>query len=113
MKKKKDVALHVVKEEEKVVIPDLPKVLKPPILAGLPEYLKDPANYQKIRAALYEVIASTCSHSEVIEWSACSKCQKKVRDHADMVRKLGFTSPAQYFAWRKVHEVMDKRVKLR
>ena len=26
--------------------------------------------------------------------------------------KLGFTSPAQYYQWRRVHEVMDKRMKL-
>lgn len=80
------------------------------VLAGLPEYLKDHENYKKVRKALYETIASTCDHGEVIEWAGCVKCQNKVRDHADMLRKLGFTSPAQYYAWRKVHErIADMR----
>lgn len=88
------------------------KSLKGNVLAGLPEYLKDPKAYKKIKKELYEIIASTCDHGEVIEWATCFKCQQKVKDHADFVRKLGFTSPAQFYAWRKVHEQIEKRVTL-
>ena len=86
---------------------------KVPALAGLPAYLKDPVNYMKVKKALYETIATKHSHSDLLEYSACVGCQIKIRNHADMVRKLGFTSPAQYYAWRKVHEHIEKRDKLR
>lgn len=97
----------------KDTFPEASKVMKVPVLAGLPEYLKDPANYKKVRKALLETLATTHSHGELIEWSTCVQCQLKMRDHADMVRKLGFTSPAQYYAWRKVSEKVEERVKLR
>lgn len=80
------------------------------VLAGLPEFLKDPKNYKKIRKELYEIMASKCDHGEVLEWATCPKCQSKMREHADFLRKLGFVSPAQYYAWRQVHEQIEKRV---
>jgi hypothetical protein len=86
---------------------------KVPVLAGLPDMLKDPANYKKIRLALLDTLASTHSHSDLAEWHNCAKCQMKVQNHAEMIRKLGFTSPAQYFAWRKVSEKVEERMKLR
>jgi len=90
---------------------------KVPILAGLPAYLKDHDNYIKIRGELFNILRSNCMHREddLLEWGKCLKCQIKVRDHADFLRKLGFTSPAQYYAWRKVHEHIDnpRRDKLR
>lgn len=86
---------------------------KPSITASLPEYLKDPKNFKKIRKALYEIMASKCDHSEVIEWATCVKCQKKMRDHAEFLRKLGFTSPAQYYAWRKIHEKIEEHQKVK
>ena len=90
-----------------------PKANKVHVLAGLPEYLKDPANYKKIRKALLETLATTHSHSDILAWGSCVPCQHKIHDHAEMVRKLGFLSPAQYYAWRKVSEEVEKRTKLR
>ena len=106
---------HVMKEERKLEItPDtFPNEKKVPVLAGLPEYLKDPASYKKVRKALLETLATTHSHSNILEWGNCFKCQRKIKDHAEMVRKLGFHSPAQYFAWRKVSEMVETRIKLR
>jgi len=89
-----------------------PTTMKGNVLAGLPDYLKDPEAYKKIRKAQYELIASTCDHAEVIEYASCFKCQQKLKDHADFIRKLGFTSPAQYYAWRKIHETIEQRVSL-
>jgi len=86
---------------------------KVPILAELPAYLKDPANYKKIRLALLDTLATTHSHSDLLEWGACGQCQMKVRNHAEMIRKLGFTCPAQYYAWRKISEKVEERMKLR
>jgi len=74
---------------------------KVPVLSGLPEYLKDPEVYKKVQRASYEMLGSTCGHSELVEWAGCVKCQKKGTEHAEFLRKLGFTSPAQYYAWKK------------
>ena len=84
----------------------LPKKIQDPITKSLPAYLKDPANYEKIQRALLETLASGHSHSEVIGWHKCRGCQKRVQDHREMMRKLGFISPAQYLAWKKTMEVI-------
>ena len=99
--------------DSKITPNTFPKYVPNPIFDGLPKYLKDPKNYKKIQKALLETLASTHSHGELIEWHACTPCQRKVRDHADMVRKLGFTSPAQYYAWKKVQEEIKRRQPLR
>lgn len=117
--KKKKTALHVEKKEDdkaaeiaraKQAIENTPKVH---VLAGLPQYLKDPEVYPKIQKALLETIATTHSHSDLLEWGGCVPCQIKMHNHGEMMRKLGFQSPQQYRAWCKVHEKIEKRVKLR
>lgn len=85
------------------------KALKPhPLIANLPAHLKDPKNYMKIRKALLDTLASTHSHGEMSEWASCVQCQKQMRDHAEMIRKLGFSSPSQYKAWMKTHEMVEQ-----
>jgi|CXWL01.1.fsa_nt_gi hypothetical protein len=103
-------------QEDKPKLEDIKKAVatpKPNILTGLPAYLKDPGVYKKIQKASYEILGSICGHSEMSEWAMCVKCQKKGKDHADYLRKLGFTSPAQYYAWKLVHAKIERRVKLR
>lgn len=101
--------------EQEITKDTFPTEQKVSVLAGLPEYLKDPANYPKIQKALLETIASKHSHGDIIEWGGCIECQRKMHDHGEMVRKLGFTSPAQYYAWKKVHQQIEEHqlVKLR
>lgn len=99
-------------EEPKVTKETFPTYKPNPLLAGLPEYLKDPDNYPKVRKALLETLATTHSHSDILEWGSCVPCQRKLRDHAEMVRKFGFKSPAQYMEWQKVHETIKKRIAL-
>lgn len=91
-----------------------PKQTANPILAGLPEHLKDPENYEKIRRALLETLASPHSHSDILAWYDCKNCKSKIRDHRLMMQKLGFQSPAQYMEWQKVHLKIQefKKVKL-
>ena len=98
---------------EDVTPETFPKGNKVHVLTGLPEYLKDRANYPKIRKALIETLANKHSHSDMLEWSSCVSCQNKMHDHAEMIRKLGFTSPQQYRAWCQVHEEIERRVPLR
>lgn len=80
------------------------------ITDSLPDYLKDHDNFDKIQKALYDVGGSTCTHSEVFEWANCSKCQLKMHERAELMRKLGFKQPGQYLAWKKIHEtIRDKK----
>lgn len=82
-----------------------PEYKKVSPLVGLPEYLKDPAVYDKIERELYDALVGSCGgHGEVIEWAACSKCQQAFYNRGELLRKLGFTSPAQYLAWKKTHQ---------
>ena|SRR3990167_668918 len=89
------------------------KARKVHVLAGLPQWLKEPDSYPKVQKALYETIATTHSHSDILAWGSCVKCQIKLHAHGEMMRKLGFQTPAQYRAWVKVHKQIDERVKLR
>lgn len=85
--------------------------LKPkinPLIDKLPAYLKDPANYEKIQKQIIESFISTCSHGAIVEWAACKKCTDKMLDRRRLLKKLGFKNPAQYFAWKKVHEKIKK-----
>lgn len=96
------------------ITPDtFPRTIPHPLVGNLPEHLKDPKNYQKIRKALLETLASTHSHSDITEWAGCTSCMERMQKHGDLVRKLGFTSTAQFRAWLKVHEIIETRVKLR
>jgi hypothetical protein len=98
-------------EEQKPDVSEF-KSAKVHVLDGLPEYLKDPKNYEKIQRDLLDTLASSHSHGEMIEWASCYHCQIKFAQHAEAVRLLGFRSPAQYFAWKKVHAQIKRRVPL-
>lgn len=83
-----------------------------PLLADLPEHLKNPANFGKIQRAILNTFMSTCNHSDLLEWSSCKKCTDKMLERRLLLRKLGFKNPRQYFAWRKTHEEIQKRYPL-
>lgn len=74
------------------------------LVANLPEYLKDPANYEKIRRQIYETIVSNCGHADLGEMAVCKICSDKMLERRRLLKKLGFKNPAQYFAWQKTHE---------
>ena len=80
-----------------------------PLLVGLPDHLKDPQNYDKIRKAIYETLVSACSHSTVLDMQTCKKCTKKMYERRLLLRKLGFQNPAQYRKWVEVHEEIKER----
>ena len=93
---------------------DLPRQLpNSKLLAELPDYLKDKANFNKIQKAIIQAGATKHSHSEVTDWAICVECQKKQRDRAIMMRELGFRTAAHYMLWRKIHEEITRRDKLR
>ena len=79
-------------------------------LKDLPKHLKDPANYEKIQKALLENLATTHSHADILTWSNCFDCRQKLRNHAEMMRKLGFKTPGHYLAWKKTMEFIHGSV---
>ena len=93
----------------------LPTYIPNPLLAGLPDYLKDTANYQKVQKALFDILQSHHSHAEQIDFFKCFHCQIKVTDHKDLMLKFGFKSPAQYLEWKKTMNIIinKKRTPLR
>ena len=89
--------------------------LKPksnPLIADLPEYLKDPANYEEIQRKILKTFTSTCGHTEIMQWAECEKCTKKMLDRRKLLKELGFKNPRQYMAWRKTHETIKERFPL-
>lgn len=80
------------------------------LVASLPDYLKDHANYEKIQRAILDAGATRHSHGEMVEWAQCKHCQQKQHDRLMMMRKLGFRSAAQYMTWNKIHNEITKRV---
>lgn len=83
-----------------------PTYVPNPLLADLPAYLKDPENYDKVRLAILDAGATRHSHGDIAEWAACKTCQRKAWERKEMMKKLGFTSGAQYMAWHKVINAM-------
>lgn len=90
---------------------DVPKTH--PLVLTMPAHLKDPANYEKIQRCILEALASGHSHGEVLEWAGCAACQQRFTERGDVLKKLGFASPAQYMVWKRIHETIKKRVPLR
>lgn len=80
-----------------------------PMVASLPDYLKDSANFDKIQMAILDAGATKHSHGDVGEWASCISCQQKEWDRKEMMIKLGFQSAAQYKAWQKIHTKIKER----
>lgn len=89
----------------------LPKKL-PSITDDLPEYLKDPANYEKVKKIIFDSFATTCSHSDILEFAKCKICSDKMLERRKTLKKLGFKNPRQYMAWQKTHEEIRHRFPL-
>lgn len=86
-----------------------PKYTPSPYLKDLPDFLKDPKNYNKIQKALLNTLAGPHSHSEMLGWAGCKTCQNKIANLRGTMNKLGFTSPRQYYAWKKTMEFIVNR----
>lgn len=84
----------------------------PAIVASLPEHLKDPRNYEKIQSTILKALRGKCSHGEVVEWAQCGDCQRRFSERRHVLKNLGFKNPAQYMAWRKIHETIKERMPL-
>ena len=101
--------------KEKITKDTFPRYKPNPILAGLPDFVKDPANYNKIQMDLLNALGGAHSHSDMVTWASCLNCQNKLVNFRDTMNKIGFKSPQQYIAWKRVMAQMinTKRVPLR
>lgn len=90
----------------------LPKDRPNPIFKGLSNYVKDPANFKEIQKEILNTLAVGHSHSEMLDYAKCAECTRKMKDRRTLLKKYGFKNPAQYMAWRKVHEEITKRYPL-
>lgn len=90
----------------------LPKFRPNPLIASLPEHLKDPANYERIRRAIAETVQTTCTHGSIGEMAACMKCSDNMLVRRKLLKKLGFKNPAQYHAWQKIHNTIKDKFPL-
>jgi len=95
----------------KITPKTFPKGIKKSILDGLPDYVKDPKNYSKIQTALLDALATSHSHSDLFEWSICPACQDKLKEFRLLHKKFGFRNPAQYYAWKKVMDIIMNPMK--
>lgn len=83
-----------------------------PLLEGLSEYLRNPANYFEVQKKILDTFISTCAHSEMMEWAECVKCTAKMVERRKIIKKLGFKDAKQYMAWKKTHEFIKERFPL-
>ena|SRR3990167_2081463 len=84
-----------------------------PLIASLPEQLKDPANYERIKKAIWETVQTTCTHASIVEMAECKRgCKDKMIERRLLFKRLGFKNPAQYRAWHKIHETIKQKYPL-
>lgn len=83
-----------------------------PLVSMLPDHLKKPENYDKIKKAILNAGATKHSHGEVADWAGCKECQQKQLDRLRMMKGLGFRSAAQYKIWDKIHAIVKGRAPL-
>jgi len=83
-----------------------------PLIASLPEYLKNPANFRTVQKQILETILTTCAHGDMMEFAKCPKCTEKMLARRRLLKKLGFKNPGQYMAWKKIHTEIRRRTPL-
>ena len=103
--KKKTKTVEPEERKPEDIIKELPRELpKESAFKGMPPYLKEPSNYEKVMKAIYEAGNSRCSHSEIFEYAFCKKCEESRQNRVIMMKRLGFRDGQQYLAWRRVQE---------
>lgn len=97
--------------KEEITPETFPTKFKPYILDGLPAWLKEPIAFRKVMREYVEMIMSRCGHANPAEWYACRKCLRRIQDTKLFLKKLGFLSMHQFYAWRRTHEIMEKNLR--
>lgn len=83
-----------------------------PLIADLPNHLKDPANFEDIQLKIFKSVATSCSHADLFEMAECQKCTDMMVKRRKLMKELGFKNARQYMAWRQTHQEIKKRYPL-
>ncbi len=91
----------------------LPKYQPNPLVASLPEHLKDPANFERIKREI-ALTMQGCkkNHGSIAEMALCSTCSDKMKERRLLLKKLGFKNPAQLRLWYKIHYQIQEKMPL-
>jgi len=100
------------KKINKDTFPNQKLVVTHPLIAMLPDYLKDPANFKEIEKLILNTFISKCDHSDMLEWSKCSECTDKMLQRRLILKRLGFKNARQYMLWKKIHKQIIERFPL-
>lgn len=76
------------------------------IFKGFPKSLKDPKSYKKVERELADILKCNHTHKTVLEYSRCPGCKMRLMKRRLAMKRLGFTSPQQYYEWRKIMSLM-------
>lgn len=83
-----------------------------PLLKNLPEYVKDPRNFEKIELSLIKTLRCDKLHSDPLKMAECKKCTENMKVRRELMKKYGFSSYAVYMAWKQIHTEIKKRMPL-
>lgn len=88
----------------------LPRYKNP--LGHLPEYTKDPKNYETIQKALLDSTFCGTTHSDPAQMFECLGCQTKALERRELMKKFGFRNAGEYLEWKKIHTEIKTRYPL-
>lgn len=77
-----------------------------PLTVHLPDWVKDPENYNKIETALLETLICNKGHSDPSEMSKCVRCTQNMAERRELMKRFGFQNVGQYLQWKKTMNVM-------
>lgn len=89
---------------KKELWPELKKLH--PVVANLPEELKDPKCFKRIEKKIFEASKTGHDHKSLITWNKCKHCQQKFLERRALVKKLGFATYEQYLTWKKIMDII-------
>ncbi len=81
-------------------------IAKQPLTASLPDFVKDPANYQAIEKKLKMTMLSDHTHTTVKQFVKCARCTTKRAKRDAIMKEYGFESAAQFYEWRRIMDII-------
>lgn len=91
----------------------LPKFTPNPLIAGMPEHLKEPANFHRISTAIAQTM-QRCkkNHESIADMATCATCSDGMKERRLLLKKLGFKNPAQLRKWYEIHNKIKEKFPL-
>ncbi len=89
---------------KKELWPELKKLH--PLVADLPDELKDPKCFKKIEKKLHKIMESDHNHKAMITFQKCKECQARFNEKRHQIKKYGFKSYEQYLFWKRIMDII-------